>query len=131
MRDLELWQAATDVPEEKQGLKLRSYAKAAVDGLAVSEIKGTGGYKAVVNKLREAFEPYVETALRRAMEGALSGHHAPARRPWRSTSSALKGLKDVRRGAAYQGCGLPLAPAGEPGPGAGRQTDYLAGRRLL
>ena len=42
-------------------------------GLAVSEIKGVGGYKAVLGKLREAFEPYVETALPRALEGALFG----------------------------------------------------------
>ena len=38
-----------------------------MDGLAVSEIKGVGGYKAVLGKLREAFEPYVETALPRAL----------------------------------------------------------------
>ena len=77
LRDLELWQAATDVPEEKQGLKLvqvlTGSAKAAVDGLAVKDIKGSGGYQAVLNKLKEAFEPYVETALPRAMETALFG----------------------------------------------------------
>ena len=77
LRDLELWQAGTDIPEDKQGLKLvqvlTGTAKAAVDGLPVSEIKGAGGYKAVLKKLKEAFEPYVETALPRALEGALFG----------------------------------------------------------
>eukprot|EP00439_Symbiodinium_sp_Y106_P019731 s637_g2.t1 len=76
LRDLELWQAASDVPEEKQGLKLvqvlTGAAKAAVDTLTVKEIKGAEGYPNV-KKLKEAFEPFVETALPRAMENAFYG----------------------------------------------------------
>ncbi|CAE7887444.1 GIP, partial [Symbiodinium necroappetens] len=77
LRDLELWQACTDVPEDKQGLKLvqvlSGAAKAAVDTLTVKEIKGVDGFANVLKKLKEAFEPYVETALPRAMEGAFYG----------------------------------------------------------
>ena len=77
LRDLELWQAASDVPVEKQGLKLVQVlsgpAKSAVDVLKVEEIKGADGFKNVVRKLKEAFEPYVETALPRAMEQAFFG----------------------------------------------------------
>ena len=76
LRDLELWQAASDVPEEKQGLKLvqvlTGAAKAAVNTLTVKEIKGAEGYPNV-KKLKEAFEPFVETALPRAMENAFYG----------------------------------------------------------
>ena len=82
LRDLELWQASTDIPAEKQGVKLvqglKGPAKAAVDALPVSSIKGPDGYKAVLKALKDAFEPYVETALPRAMEQVFFGaprHH--------------------------------------------------------
>ena len=78
MRDLELWKAGTDVPAEKQGLKLvqvlSGAAKSAVEVLTVEEIKGADGYANVVKKLKAAFAPYVETALPRALEAALYGH---------------------------------------------------------
>ena len=77
LRDLELWQAATDVPAEKQGLKLvqvlSGAAKSAVEVLTVDEIKGTDGFTNVVKKLKAAFAPFVETALPRALESALYG----------------------------------------------------------
>ena len=82
LRDLELWQASTDIPVEKQGVKLvqglKGPAKAAVDALPVSSIKGPNGYKEVLKALKDAFQPYVETALPRAMEQVFFGaprHH--------------------------------------------------------
>ena len=81
LRDLDLWQAATDVPAEKQGLRLvqvlAGAAKSAVEVLTVDEIKGTDGFTTVVQKLKAAFAPFVETALPRALESALYGQPRP------------------------------------------------------
>ena len=77
LKDLELWRAGTDVPAEKQGLKLAQVlsgaAKSAVEVLTVDEIKGAEGYANVVKKLKASFAPFVETALPRALESALYG----------------------------------------------------------
>ncbi|CAE7806642.1 GIP, partial [Symbiodinium necroappetens] len=111
--DLELWQASTDIPVEKQGVKLvqglKGPAKAAVDALPVSSIKGPDGYKEVLKALKDAFQPYVETALPRAMEQVFFGaprHHKESLADYLvRASNAQALLKD-------EGVDLPSKAAG-------------------
>ena len=113
LRDLELWQACTDVPEDKQGLKLvqalSGAAKAAVDTLTVKEIKGADGFANVLKKLKEAFEPYVETALPRALENAFYG--AP-RGHKESISEFLIRFQRAQSVLKDEGITLPVKAAG-------------------
>ena len=138
LRDLELWQAASDVPEEKQGLKLvqvlTGAAKAAVDTLTVKEIKGAEGYPNVIKKLKEAFEPFVETALPRAMENAFYGQPRGHKEGvseflvrFQRAQAVLKdeGITLPTKAAGYL---LPPLQAGQPGQRVGgRLVTWLAG----
>ena len=77
LRDLELWEAVTDLPKAKRGVKLvqalSGAAKEAVQSIAVSDLIEEDGLKKVTRVLNDAFAPYQETALPRAMEAAIYG----------------------------------------------------------
>ena len=79
VRDIELWRHETDHPKQKHGVKmlrqLGGMARAAADELAVAEITSEKGGEAIMNKLREHFNPYLETALPRAFEKAIYAEH--------------------------------------------------------
>ncbi|CAE7498867.1 TY1B-DR1 [Symbiodinium sp. CCMP2592] len=113
LRDLELWQACTDVPKEKQGLKLVQVlthtAKAAVDSMEVKDIKGETGYTNVVAKLKEAFEPYTETALPRAMEAAFFG---PPRSAKETVADYLVRFQKAQTALKAEGVTLPKKAEG-------------------
>ena len=113
MRDLELWKAGTDVPAEKQGLKLvqilSGAAKSAVEVLTVDEIKGADGYANVVKKLKAAFAPYVETALPRALEAALYRHQ---RSPKETLTDYLIRFQKSQAQLQDEGVTLPPKAAG-------------------
>ncbi|CAE7642994.1 GIP, partial [Symbiodinium necroappetens] len=109
LRDLELWQACTDVPPLKLVQVLSGAAKAAVDTLTVKEIKGVDGFANVLKKLKEAFEPYVETALPRAMEGAFYGQ---PRGHKESMSEFLIRFQRAQAVLKDEGVTLPVKAAG-------------------
>ncbi|CAE7574436.1 C15C7.7 [Symbiodinium natans] len=77
LRDLELWEATTDIPKEKRAIKLvqalTGPAREAVSSLTLAELQHADGYKTVMKVLNDNFKPYVETALPRAMEGVFYG----------------------------------------------------------
>ena len=92
LRDLELWEAVTDLPKAKRGVKLvqalSGAAKEAVQSITVSDLIAEDGLKKVTKALSDAFAPYQETALPRAMETASMARQGPIRRASQSTSSA-------------------------------------------
>ena len=79
VRDIELWRHETDVPKEKHGVKmlrqLSGIARAAADELRVAELINEKGGEAILAKLKEHFDPYLETALPRAFEKTIYAEH--------------------------------------------------------
>ena len=77
LKELDLWEAVTEIPKVKRAVKvyqaLTGTAKEAVETLGVAELTADDGVKQVRKLLQEAFAPYQETALPRAMETALFG----------------------------------------------------------
>ena len=91
LRDLELWEAVTDL-QRKEGHQARAGAqscKEAGQSLSVGDLVAEDGLKKVIKVLEEAFAPYQETALPRAMESAFFAAARRTRKASRSTSSGF------------------------------------------
>lgn len=77
LRDLQLWEAISDLPLTKRGPKLvqalSGPAREAARRLEIAELTKEDGVKPVTKALNDAFQPYQETALPRALESALYG----------------------------------------------------------
>ena len=77
LRDLELWRWETDVPKLKHALKmlrqLSGSARAAADEVPVEEVRTESGVEAIVRKLKEHFQPHLESAMPKAFEKAVYG----------------------------------------------------------
>jgi hypothetical protein len=101
-RDLALWQFETDLPEAKHGVKmlrqLAGSARAAADELSVEQITSSIGSKLILDRFREHFSPYLESALPRAFEKAIYAEHRKPREPLQlhviRMDGAVKNLKD-------------------------------------
>ena len=101
-RDLALWQFETDLPEAKHGVKmlrqLTGPARAAADELSVEQITSSSGSRLILEKLKEHFSPYLESALPRAFEKAIYAEHRKPRESLQDyvirMDGAFKDLKD-------------------------------------
>ncbi|CAK9016966.1 unnamed protein product [Durusdinium trenchii] len=82
LRELKMWRHETDVPAKKHAVKmlraLSGPAKAVCQELEVETLLTEAGAEAIVNKLKEYYQPHLETAMPRAFERAVYGE---ARRP--------------------------------------------------
>ena len=96
LKDLQLWEAVTDLPLTKRGPKL------------VQALTGPG-VKTVTKALTAAFEPYQETALPRAMEAALFGN---ARTHKETIPQYLLRFQNAQRALRDEGVELPSKAKG-------------------
>ena len=113
LKDLQLWEAVTDVPANKRGPKLvqvlTGAAREAVRHLEVETLTKEDGLKQVVKALVDAFQPYQETALPRAMEAALYGPNCAHREP---ISDFLVRFTQSQRALRDEGVELPSKAQG-------------------
>ncbi|CAE7422825.1 C15C7.7, partial [Symbiodinium pilosum] len=113
LRDLELWEAVTDLPKAKRGVKLvqalSGPAKEAVQSLTVSDLIAEDGLKKVTKALKDAFAPYQETALPRAMESAIFG---AARSHKESLPEYIVRFQQAQATLRSEGVDLPNKAAG-------------------
>ena len=86
LRELRLWQHETDIPVKKHGAKLvrqlSGAAKAAADEVPVEEVVSEQGVEHVLKKLREHYQPHLETSMPKAFEKAVYGESRRAREPF-------------------------------------------------
>ena len=102
LRELTLWKHDTDVPKAKHGTKvyrqLSGAAKSAVDEVPVEEIGKETGLDKIIAKLKEHFEPYLETAVPKASEKAIYGEPRRTKETFGElvirADSAFRELKD-------------------------------------
>ncbi|CAJ1429454.1 unnamed protein product [Effrenium voratum] len=102
LRELTLWKHDTDVPKVKHGTKvyrqLSGAAKSAVDEIQVDEIVKETGLDKIIAKLKEHFEPYLETAVPKAFEKAIYGEPRRAKEAFGEfvirADAAFRELKD-------------------------------------
>ena len=77
LRDLKLWRWETDTPKVKHAVKmlrqLSGPARAAADELSVETLMTEEGADSIVSKLKEHFQPHLESAMPRAFERAVYG----------------------------------------------------------
>ena len=113
LRDVELWEAVTDLPKAKRGVKLvqalSGPAKEAVQSLTVSDLIAEDGLKKVTKALKDAFAPYQETALPRAMESAIFG---AARSHKESLPEYIVRFQQAQATLRSEGVDLPNKAAG-------------------
>ena len=85
LKELDLWEAVTEIPKAKRAVKiyqaLTGAAREAIESLTVDQLTAEDGAKQVRKLLVEAFSPYQETALPRAMETAIFGQPRGHREP--------------------------------------------------
>eukprot|EP00435_Cladocopium_sp_Y103_P064383 s1441_g26.t1 len=77
VKNVQLWQYETEVPEAKQGVRLlrglSGVARAVCDGLEFEQIASEKGVKNILDRLKEHFSPHLEVSLPRAFERAIYG----------------------------------------------------------
>ncbi|CAK9103401.1 unnamed protein product, partial [Durusdinium trenchii] len=77
LRELKMWRHETDVPPKKHAVKmlraLTGPAKAVCNELEVEALLTEAGADAIVAKLKEYYQPHLETAMPRAFERAVYG----------------------------------------------------------
>ena len=78
--------------------QLAGPARAAADELSVEQITSSIGSKLILDRFREHFSPYLESALPRAFENAIYAEHRKPREPLQlhviRMDGAVKNLKD-------------------------------------
>ena len=83
LRDLELWQWESDIPKVKHAVKvlrqLSGSARAAADEISVEDLKKEDGVSRIVRKLKEHFQPHLESAMPKAFERAVYGEARKSR----------------------------------------------------
>ena len=103
----------TDLPKAKRGVKLvqalSGPAKEAVQSLTVSDLIAEDGLKKVTKALKDAFAPYQETALPRAMESAIFG---AARSHKESLPEYIVRFQQAQATLRSEGVDLPNKAAG-------------------
>ena len=82
-RDVALWQWESDIPKNKHAVKklrsLRGTARAAADEVPLDKIKSEEGVTAILDKLREHYQPHLESTMPRAFERAIYGESRKAK----------------------------------------------------
>eukprot|EP00913_Durusdinium_trenchii_P032934 g30831.t1 len=77
LRELKMWRHETDVPAKKHAVKmlraLTGPAKAVCNELEVEALLTEAGADAIVSKLKEYYQPHLETAMPKAFERAVYG----------------------------------------------------------
>ena len=77
LRDLKIWRHETDVPQRKHAVKmlrgLTGPAKAICDEIEVDQLLTEAGADLIVAKLKEYFQPYLETSMPKAFEKVVYG----------------------------------------------------------
>ena len=77
LRDLKIWRHETDVPPRKHAAKmlrgLTGPAKAICDEIEVDQLLTESGADLIVTKLKEYFQPHLETSMPKAFERAVYG----------------------------------------------------------
>eukprot|EP00435_Cladocopium_sp_Y103_P009169 s1995_g2.t1 len=77
LRDLKIWRHETDVPARKHAAKmlrcLSGPAKAICDEIEVDQLLTEGGADLIVTKLKEYFQPHLESSMPKAFERAVYG----------------------------------------------------------
>lgn len=77
LRDLSLWEWESEIPKEKHAVKvlrqLGGTAKSAANEVPLDKIRSAEGVKAILSKLKEHFQPHLESAMPRAFEKAVYG----------------------------------------------------------
>lgn len=77
LKDLKIWQHETDVPTRKHGAKilrcLSGSAKAVCDEIEVDKLLTEQGADLIVSKLKEYYQPHLETSMPKAFEKAIYG----------------------------------------------------------
>ena len=103
----------TDLPKGKRGIKrvqaLSGPAKEAVQSLSVGDLVAEDGLKKVIKVLKEAFAPYQETVLPRAMESAFFG---AARSRKESIPEYLVRFQQAQSVVKAEGVDLPTKASG-------------------
>ena len=83
LRDLELWQWESDIPKVKHAVKvlrqLSGSARAAADEISVEDLKKEDGVSRIVRKLKEHFQPHLESAMPKAFERPVYGEARKSR----------------------------------------------------
>ena len=74
LRELKVWRHETDVPAKKHAVKmlraLTGPAKAVCNELEVETLLTEAGAEAIVTKLKDYYQPHLETAMPRAFDRA-------------------------------------------------------------
>ena len=82
-RDVALWQWESDIPRSKHAVKLlRSLsgtARAAADEVPLDKLKSEEGVTAILDKLKEHYQPHLEATMPRAFERAVYGDSRKAK----------------------------------------------------
>ena len=77
LRDLKIWRHETDVPVRKHAAKmlrvLTGPAKAICDEIEVDQLLTEDGADLIITKLKEYFQPHLETSMPKAFERAVYG----------------------------------------------------------
>lgn len=77
VREVKIWQHETDVPKKKHGAKLLRVlggpAKALCEEIELEELLSEKGLDAIMSKLKEYYQPHLESSLPRAFEKAVYG----------------------------------------------------------
>ena len=77
VRDVELWQWESDIPRNKHAVKLlrnlAGSARAAADEVPLDKIKSEAGVEAILEKLREHYQPHLDSTMPKAFERAVYG----------------------------------------------------------
>ena len=98
LRDLKIWRHETDVPARKHGAKilrcLTGAAKAVCDEIDVDQLLTEQGADLIISKLKEYYQPHLETSMPKAFEKAVYGE---ARKNKESFSEFI-----LRQDAAYR-----------------------------
>ena len=113
LRDLKLWEAETDIPTKKHDLKifrkLSGKAKDAVDDMDEDSIMGEDGKKNILNKLKEALQPHLDTSMPQAFEDAIYGEYRSKKTSMQEyTNDMERRFKEL----AGEGCDLPQKAQG-------------------
>jgi macrodomain Ter protein organizer (MatP/YcbG family) len=103
LRDLELWKWETDIPKLKHAVKvlkqLSGSARAAADEVSVAKLQSEEGVGEIVQKLKEHFQPHLESAMPKAFERAVYGE---ARKQKETMQDYIIRIQD---GQEFQGAG--------------------------
>eukprot|EP00435_Cladocopium_sp_Y103_P001618 s5475_g1.t1 len=100
-RDVALWQWESDIPRAKHAVKLlRSLsgtARAAADEVSLDKIKSEEGVTAILEKLREHYQPHLESTMPRAFEKAIYGESRKSRESLQDYVIRMdKGFKELK-----------------------------------